>query len=50
LCAGDYKAINWRMVAWSYGAWFVTLPATAVISGVIMAFCINAPSFAAPLN
>lgn len=22
LCAGDYKAINWRMVCWSYGAWF----------------------------
>ena len=50
LCAGDYKAINWRMVAWSYSAWFVTLPATAVISGLIMAFTINAPSFAAPLN
>jgi len=50
LCAGDYKAINWRMVAWSYCAWFVTLPATAVISGLIMAFTINAPSFAAPLN
>jgi len=50
LCAGDYKAINWRMVAWSYFAWFATLPATAVISGLIMAFVINAPSFAAPLN
>ena len=50
LCAGDYKAINWRMVAWSYSAWFITLPSTAVISGLIMAFTINAPSFAAPLN
>lgn len=50
LCAGDYKAINWRMVAWSYSAWIVTLPSTAVISGLIMAFTINAPSWAAPLN
>lgn len=50
LCAGDYKAINWRMVAWSYGAWIVTLPSTAVVSGLIMGFTINAPNFAAPLN
>jgi sodium-dependent phosphate transporter len=50
LCAGDYKAINWRMVAWSYSAWFITLPATALISGLVMAFVINAPSFAALLN
>jgi phosphate/sulfate permease len=38
------------MVAWSYGAWIVTLPATAIISFLIMAFTINSPSFAAPLN
>ncbi|KAM0718668.1 hypothetical protein Q7P37_005739 [Cladosporium fusiforme] len=50
LCAGDYKAINWRMVAWSYSAWVVTLPSTALISGLIMAFVVNAPNFAAPLN
>ncbi|KAI5366412.1 Putative phosphate transporter [Septoria linicola] len=45
LCAGDYKAINWRMVIWAYSAWFVTLPSTAVISGLLMAFTINAPQW-----
>ncbi|GAB7366787.1 hypothetical protein MBLNU230_g0738t1 [Neophaeotheca triangularis] len=50
LCAGDYKAINWRMVVWSYMGWILTLPCTAVISGCIMAFALNSPSWAAPYN
>ncbi|KAG8624215.1 hypothetical protein KVT40_009191 [Elsinoe batatas] len=45
LCAGDLKAINWRMVAWSYSGWFITLPCTAVVAGCLMAFVINAPQF-----
>lgn len=45
LCSGEWKAINWRMVAWSYSGWFITLPSTALISGLIMAFVINAPQW-----
>jgi sodium-dependent phosphate transporter len=43
LCSGEWRAINWRMVAWSYSGWFITLPCTALISGSIMAIIINAP-------
>lgn len=49
LCAGDFKAINWRMVAWAYSGWFITLPSTAVISGCLMGFVINAPQWGNPL-
>ncbi|GIZ43866.1 hypothetical protein CKM354_000707900 [Cercospora kikuchii] len=45
LCAGDFRAINWRMVLWSYAGWFITLPSTAVISGCLMGFVINAPQW-----
>lgn len=45
LCSGEWKAINWRMVGWSYSGWFITLPSTALISGLIMAFVINAPQW-----
>ncbi|MCJ1365942.1 hypothetical protein MMC16_005067 [Acarospora aff. strigata] len=43
LCTGDIKAINWRMVAWIYMGWIITLPVTAIISGCLMAIIINAP-------
>lgn len=43
LCNGDWRAINWRMVAWIYLGWFITLPATGIISGVLMGFIINSP-------
>jgi len=43
LCNGDLKAVNWRMVAWCYAGWFITLPIAGIISGVFMAIIINAP-------
>jgi sodium-dependent phosphate transporter len=45
LCSGEINAVNWRVVAWSYFAWFVTLPSTALIAGLLMAFTINAPQW-----
>ncbi|KAK4184964.1 phosphate-repressible phosphate permease [Podospora australis] len=45
LCNGDLKTINWRMVAWIYAGWFITLPATALISGSLMGFVLNAPNW-----
>lgn len=44
LCNGDWRAINWRMVAWIYMGWFITLPTAATLSGGLMAFIINAPT------
>ncbi|PHH78886.1 hypothetical protein CDD82_2786 [Ophiocordyceps australis] len=43
LCNGDWRAINWRMVAWIYLGWFITVPAAALIAGLLMAFITNAP-------
>jgi sodium-dependent phosphate transporter len=43
LCNGDYKAINWRMVGWIYMGWFITVPVTGIISGVMMGFVTFAP-------
>ena len=45
LCAGDIKAINWRMVTWSYAGWFITLPSTGLIAGCLMGFILNAPQW-----
>ncbi|KAI9147482.1 Phosphate-repressible phosphate permease pho-4 [Paramyrothecium foliicola] len=43
LCNGDYKAINWRMVAWIYGGWVITVPTAGLISGILMGFITFAP-------
>lgn len=45
LCNGDWRSINWRMVAWIYFGWFVTLPVTALISGCLLSIILNAPQF-----
>ncbi|PVI06948.1 phosphate transporter [Periconia macrospinosa] len=43
LCSGTYKAINWRMIAWIYMGWIITLPVAGIISGGLMGIIINAP-------
>ncbi|KAK3386153.1 phosphate transporter [Podospora didyma] len=43
LCSGTWRTINWRMVAWIYGGWIITLPATGIIAGCLMGIVINAP-------
>ncbi|KAI9796362.1 MAG: Na+/Pi symporter [Piccolia ochrophora] len=45
LCTGTLKSINWRMVSWIYFGWIVTLPVAGLISGCLMGFVINAPSW-----
>ncbi len=45
LCNGDWRTINWRMVAWIYFGWFITLPVTGLIAGCLLAIIINAPQF-----
>ncbi|KAI5795372.1 phosphate transporter [Peziza echinospora] len=48
LCNGDIKALNWRMVAWCYAGWFITLPVAGIISGCLMGIIINAPHWVPP--
>ncbi|KAI1480605.1 phosphate transporter [Daldinia eschscholtzii] len=43
LCNGDWRALNWRMIAWIYGGWILTLPCAGIISGCLMGFILNAP-------
>lgn len=43
LCTGSLKAVNWRMIAWIYAGWIITLPCTGIISGCLMGIIINAP-------
>ncbi|KAM4060696.1 phosphate transporter family protein [Hirsutella rhossiliensis] len=43
LCNGDWRAINWRMVAWIYLGWFITVPAAGLISGILMGFITYSP-------
>jgi phosphate/sulfate permease len=45
ICTGNIKAINWRMVAWIYFGWIITLPITGVVAGCLMGIIINAPRF-----
>ncbi|KAJ4348914.1 Na+/Pi symporter [Ascochyta clinopodiicola] len=43
LCNGTWRTINWRMVAWIYMGWFVTLPCAGLLSGCLMGIVLNAP-------
>lgn len=45
LCNGDWRAINWRMVAWIYLGWFVTVPVSGLISGCLMGMITYAPNW-----
>lgn len=42
-CNGTWRSINWRMVAWIYMGWFITLPCAGLISGLLMGIVLNAP-------
>ncbi|TLS22695.1 uncharacterized protein PpBr36_06491 [Pyricularia pennisetigena] len=43
LCSGTWRTINWRMVAWIYMGWFITLPVAGILSGCLVGVIINAP-------
>lgn len=45
LCAGTWRAINWRMIAFIYFGWIITLPVTAIISGCLTGILINSPQW-----
>jgi solute carrier family 20 (sodium-dependent phosphate transporter) len=48
LCNGDWRTINWRMVAWIYFGWFVTVPVAGILSGCLMGIILNAPRWGLP--
>ncbi|CEJ80694.1 Putative Phosphate-repressible phosphate permease [[Torrubiella] hemipterigena] len=43
LANGDWRCINPKLVGWIYIGWVITVPVTAIISGCLMAFMLNAP-------
>lgn len=43
LANGDWRCINPKLVGWIYLGWVITVPATALISGCLMGFVLNAP-------
>lgn len=45
LCNKDIRAVNWRMVMWCYLGWFVTLPCSGIVSGVLCGIILNAPRY-----
>lgn len=44
LCNGDVRAVNWRMVAWCYAGWILTVPCAGLIAGITMGIISNAPN------
>jgi len=43
LCNGDLGAVNWRMIAWCFFSWMLTVPVAGGIAGLLFAFVANAP-------
>ncbi|KAL4865765.1 hypothetical protein BDV12DRAFT_174053 [Aspergillus spectabilis] len=43
LANGDWRCINLRLVAWIYFGWIITVPVTALLSGMLMGLILNAP-------
>ncbi|PVV03538.1 hypothetical protein BB560_001978 [Smittium megazygosporum] len=43
LCNGDFRAVNWKMFGTCFLSWIITVPCTAVVSGLIFAFIAYAP-------
>ena len=48
LCSGTLRAINWRMIAWIYFGWLVTLPVAGLVAGGLMGIILNAPRWELP--
>ncbi|KAG0175003.1 Na+/Pi symporter [Apophysomyces sp. BC1034] len=45
LCNGNLKAVNWKMIAWCFFSWFLTLPAAGIVAGCFFSFAAYAPKF-----
>lgn len=45
LCNGNWKALDWNIVFWTFFSWIITVPTTAVISGLLFSLISRAPKF-----
>ncbi|KAK9701860.1 hypothetical protein K7432_011531 [Basidiobolus ranarum] len=43
LCNGSAKTINWRMIAWCFFSWILTLPCAGLVAGLLFSFAAYAP-------
>ncbi|RIA79341.1 phosphate transporter [Glomus cerebriforme] len=43
LCNGKFKALNWKLLAWCFFSWMLTLPAAGTIAGLLFAFATHSP-------
>ncbi|KAJ1644142.1 hypothetical protein LPJ64_004154 [Coemansia asiatica] len=44
LCNGNFRALNWKMLAWCFMSWIFTLPIAGLIAGLLFAFGCNSPT------
>lgn len=45
LCNGNWRAVNWKMLAFVMFGWIATLPIAGLVSGLLFAFAAYGPSF-----
>ncbi|KAF8752118.1 Sodium-dependent phosphate transporter 1 [Rhizoctonia solani] len=45
LCNGDLHALNWRMFAWIFFSWVLTIPCAGLLAGCLFGIIANAPRF-----
>ena len=45
ICNGNLKALNWRIVFWTFFSWLITLPVTGVIAGLLFSLMSRSPTF-----
>jgi solute carrier family 20 (sodium-dependent phosphate transporter) len=43
LCSGTWRAINWKMIAWIYAGWIITLQIAGIVAGCLMGIVMNTP-------
>ncbi|KAI7896671.1 solute carrier family 20, partial [Mucor mucedo] len=44
LCNGKMSAVNWKMLAWCFFSWILTLPVAGLGAGLLFSFAAYAPS------
>ncbi|GAN06995.1 solute carrier family 20 [Mucor ambiguus] len=44
LCNGKLSAVNWKMLAWCFFSWVLTLPIAGLIAGLLFSFAAYAPN------
>ncbi|KAI9015941.1 phosphate-repressible phosphate permease [Hyaloraphidium curvatum] len=45
LCNGTTKGLNWKLLAFCFASWFLTVPLSGTVAGCIMGVILNAPNW-----